>query len=102
MEKEASSIHLESRGDADICGGRGSVSPKENGERQDGAGEDSKSDRSANGQPDVVDDHPGKSRSNLYSACTRIIIYSYEFFQINILILKILWPGVEVQVLRGL
>ncbi|KAK8543560.1 hypothetical protein V6N13_076364 [Hibiscus sabdariffa] len=42
--------------------------PKENGERQsNGIEKDAKSDRSAERQPDVVDDHPSKSRSRSMS-----------------------------------
>ena len=49
-------------------------SPKENGERSRNgvAAVDSKSDKSSERQPDVLDDHPGKSRSTLHSCHTSV------------------------------
>ena len=54
----------------------GERSPKENGERRSNgvAAVDSKSDRSLERQPDIVDDHPGKSRSTLHSCHTSVIL----------------------------
>lgn len=44
-------------------------SPKENGGKQtNGYERDSRSDRNGTRQPDVVEDHPGKSRSTLNSS----------------------------------
>lgn len=52
--------------------------PKENGEqRSNGIEAVSKSDRSADGQPDIVDDHRGKSRSTFHSCHTSLILYAY-------------------------
>lgn len=43
--------------------------PKENGEQQsNGYEKDSRSGRNEDGQPDVVEDHPGKSRSTFNSS----------------------------------
>lgn len=56
---------------------------KENGERHsNGIGADSRSDRSEERQPDVMDDHPGKSRSTFHPCHTSVILYAYHFFQI--------------------
>lgn len=61
----------------------GERSPKENGERRSNgvAAVDSKSDRSSERQPDIVDDHPGKSRSTLHSCHTSVILCAYKLFQ---------------------
>lgn len=49
--------------------------PKENGEPQsNGIGVDNRSQRSADKQPDIVDDHPDKSR------------FTYDFFYASIIV----------------
>lgn len=59
-------------------------SPKENGEqRSNGVEVDANSDRSGDRQPDVVDDHPGKSRSTFNSCHTSVILYAYRLFKIR-------------------
>ncbi|KAF2303870.1 hypothetical protein GH714_024007 [Hevea brasiliensis] len=59
-------------------------SPKENGgRRSNGIEADATSDRSEDGLPDVVDDHPGKSRSTFHSSHTSVILYAYRFIQIR-------------------
>lgn len=56
---------------------------KENGERRsNGIGAGYRSDRSEERQPDVMDDHPGKSRSTFLSCHTSVTSYAYHFFQI--------------------
>lgn len=53
-------------------------SPKENGQqRSNGIEASSKSEQSADKQPDIVDDHPGKSRSTFNSCHTSLIVYAY-------------------------
>ena len=54
----------------------GERSHKENGERRsNGIAEvNSKSDRCCERQPDIVDDHPGKSRSTLHSCHASVIL----------------------------
>lgn len=60
--KELASVHRKKRE---------GKSPKENGEkRSNGIEADANSDRSRDRQPDVVDDHPGKSRSTFHSCHT--------------------------------
>lgn len=55
--------------------------PKENGgRRSNGIGTNYRSDRNEERQPDVVDDHPGKSRSTFQSCHTSVISYAYHFF----------------------
>lgn len=55
---------------------------KENGDQQShGVGAGAKSDGSTERQPDVVDDHPGKSRSTFYTSHS-VILYVCRFFQI--------------------
>jgi peptidyl-prolyl isomerase G (cyclophilin G) len=57
--------------------------PKENGEqRSNGIEAGARSDRSEDRQPDVVDDHPGKSRSTFHSCHTSVILYAYRLFKI--------------------
>lgn len=57
--------------------------PKENGERcSNGIEADVKSERSADRQPDVVDDHPGKSRFTFQSSHS-VVLYAYLCFQIQ-------------------
>lgn len=52
--------------------------PKENGEQQsNGIEVVSKSGRNADRQPDIVDDHRGKSRSTFNSCHTSLILYAY-------------------------
>lgn len=56
--------------------------PKENGgQLTNGIGADYRSDRSEERQPDVMDDHPGKSRS-ISSFVTPVISYVNHIFQI--------------------
>jgi peptidyl-prolyl isomerase G (cyclophilin G) len=59
-------------------------SPMENGEqRSNGVEADANSDRSGDRQPDIVDDHPGKSRSTFHSCHTSVILYAYRLFKIR-------------------
>lgn len=68
VEKEAASLRQQKRED-DMFEKEGEETLKENGEQQsNGIGADVKSDRSTDRQPDVVDDHPGKSRSTLHTS----------------------------------
>lgn len=57
---------------------------KENGERRNNGigGADYGSDRSEERQPDVMDDHSGKTRSTFFFSHTSVISYAYHFFQI--------------------
>ena len=57
---------------------------KENGERRNNGigGADYGSDRSEERQPDVMDDHSGKTRSTFLFSHTSVISYVYHFFQI--------------------
>lgn len=57
---------------------------KENGERHSNGigGADYRSDRSEERQPDVLDDHSGKTRSTFLFSHTSVISYAYHFFQI--------------------
>ncbi|KAJ7958751.1 Peptidyl-prolyl cis-trans isomerase [Quillaja saponaria] len=67
IEKEVATIHKKKREEVDMLD-KEEDSPKENGEqRSNGIGADSKSDRSEDRQPDVLDDHPGNSRSRSMS-----------------------------------
>lgn len=76
-------------------------SPKENGQqRSNGIEASSKSEQSADKQPDIVDDHPGKSRSTFNSCHTSLIVYAYWFFQ-NRYFIKSWWAGAEAWVQRG-
>lgn len=69
MEKEAASFRLKKREDDMFEKEDGEETPKENGDqRSNGIGADAKSDRSTDRQPDVVDDHPGKSRSTFHTS----------------------------------
>lgn len=70
--KELAPIHRKKREDG--------KSPKENGEkRSNGIEADANnSDRSRDRQPDVVDDHPGKSRSTFHSCHTSVILCAYR------------------------
>lgn len=51
--------------------------PKENGEQQSNGNEvEIRSEKIAERQPDVVDDHPGKSRFTFYSSNTYVNLYA--------------------------
>ncbi|KAL6965956.1 peptidylprolyl isomerase, partial [Sarracenia purpurea var. burkii] len=81
-EERAASI-TRNKGEAtDISEREEGEYPKENGEpHSNGIEMETKSDRSAD-RPDIVDDHPGKSRFTSHSYQTSVIVYSYGFFQI--------------------
>lgn len=82
MDDAAASVHHKKREEAEVLEKEG-ASPKENGEkRSNGHGAGVKYDKSADRQPDIVDDHPGKSRSSFHSCHTSVILYAYRFFQI--------------------
>ncbi|XP_038711017.1 peptidyl-prolyl cis-trans isomerase CYP95-like isoform X1 [Tripterygium wilfordii] len=67
-EEETISTRRKLRAEAGIIEKESSRSPKENGERHsNGIEADAKSNGSADREPDVVDDHPGKSRSRSMS-----------------------------------
>lgn len=84
MEKEAASLRHKKRQDDDMFEKEdGEETPKENGEQQsNGIEADAKSSRSTDRQPDVVDDHPGKSRSTFHSSHS-VFLYAYRFFPIR-------------------
>lgn len=64
MENDVALVHNKRKGEADMHEKEDGESPKENGLRQsNGIEAHSRSDRTADRQPDIVDDHPGKSRS---------------------------------------
>lgn len=69
-EKNVSSVHNKRREEADALDKEDGRSLKENGDHQsNGIQAVARSDRSADRQPDVVDDHPGKSRFT-FNFCT--------------------------------
>ena len=81
--KEVASSRRKKRDEAILLEKEEGESPKENGEqRSNGIEKDAKSDRSEDRQPDVVDDHPGKSRSTLHSCHTSVILFAYRLFKI--------------------
>ncbi|KAK6912636.1 Cyclophilin-type peptidyl-prolyl cis-trans isomerase domain [Dillenia turbinata] len=76
-DKEAAAGHYKNGEIPEIHGNEDGVSPKENGERRSNGFEaDARSDRSADRQPDVVDDHLGKSRSTFHSSHVSVILYA--------------------------
>lgn len=85
-EGEAVSLHHKKEA-ADIFEGEEVEFPKENGARQsNNIKVENRSDKTVDRQPDVVDDHPGKSRFILhfalllsYSLCLQILSES-EFY----------------------
>lgn len=88
MDGDASSNHHKKR-EQEIVLEKESAFPKENGEqRSNGLRTDPKYDKTADRQPDIVDDHPGKSRSSFDSCHTSVILYAYRFFQIWYFILS--------------
>lgn len=77
VEKNVASIHNKRREGSDMLEKDGGP-PKENGEqRSNGIEAVAKSDRSADRQPDIVDDNRGKSRSTFNSCHTSLILYAY-------------------------
>lgn len=74
-EKNVASVHHKRREETCVLDKEDGRSPKENGEhRSNGIQADSKSDRIADRQPDIVDDHPGKSRSTFNSCYTSLFM----------------------------
>lgn len=82
-DREAVSTRHKKGEVADVLEKEEGESPKENGDRRSNGIEEVKSDRSAERQPDVVDDHPGKSRSTFHPPHTSVILYANRFFQIR-------------------
>lgn len=100
VDEDATSNHLKRR-EEEIVLEKESAFPKENGEqRSNGLRTDLKYDKTADRQPDIVDDHPGKSRSSFDSCHTSVILYAYGFFQIWTFIMS-WWAGAEAWVLKG-
>lgn len=82
-DKEDDSFHHKKVDAHDMFESEEGEYPKENGERQSNGVElENRSEKSAERQPDVVDDHPGKSRSTFHSYHTSVILYACTFFQI--------------------
>ncbi|CAK9162439.1 unnamed protein product [Ilex paraguariensis] len=83
QEKEAASSHYKNREASVMLEREEGEFSKENGEHQSNRIEvGTGSDKSADRQPDVVDDHPGKSRFTFHSSRNSVILYAYRFFQI--------------------
>lgn len=84
LEEDDPSLSHKMREERDMLEKDGGESPKENGGRRSlGVEADVASDRSQDRLPDVVDDHPGKSRSTFHSSHTSVILYCYRFIQIR-------------------
>lgn len=84
LEEDDPSLSHKMREERDMLEKEKRESPKENGgRRSNGIKADATSDRSEDRPPDVVDDHPGKSRSTFHSSHTSVILYCYRFIQIR-------------------
>jgi peptidyl-prolyl isomerase G (cyclophilin G) len=81
VEKDVPTIHHKKE-EVDMPESKETI-VKENGERHsNGTGAAYRSDRSEERQPDVMDDHLGKSRSTSLSCHTLVICYGYNFFHL--------------------
>jgi peptidyl-prolyl isomerase G (cyclophilin G) len=87
LEEEVASLPCKKREEPDILEKEDGEFPKENGSRRsNGMGADAKSYGSEDREPDIRDDHPGKSRSTFHSCHTSVILYAFRFFQVCILL----------------
>lgn len=99
-EREDISLHHKNVNSPDMLEREEGEFPRENGQRKsNGIDMETKYEEVAERQPDVVDDHPGKSRS----LCLSLHLSSCLCFECCIKFCKFLywWPGVEALVLEG-
>ena len=75
-EGEAALVRENRGGSTDMFEGEEGEFPKENGEPQsNGIGVETRSQKNADKQPDLVDDHPDKSRFTFHFFHTCVVIY---------------------------